>query len=200
MTKQWYVNVDKAFNKVCPLKKIKVKEEADWCDKDCGVPQQHYRSKYKRAHHRGRPSQADLKDLSILNRTLKNCIKHAKKTRFQEFVGKVETLPAIAKLSKILRARPSSKLGLVKKPDGSLCTSPEESLATMVREHFPRSAITDTPENPPPRSTKVKVEPVPWIKPNRTWAAINSFGPHNACGPDKLKPVVLQFADQFKDI
>jgi hypothetical protein len=76
--------------------------------------------------------------------------------------------------------------------DGSLCTSPEESLATMVREHFPGSVVTDTPASPPPRSTEVKVEPIPWITPDRTWAAINLFGPHNACGPDKLKPVVLQ--------
>jgi hypothetical protein len=60
-------------------------------------------------------------------------IKHAKKTRFKEYVREVETLPAMAKLSKILRAKPSSKLGLVKKPDGSLCTSPEESLSTIVR-------------------------------------------------------------------
>jgi hypothetical protein len=81
----------------------------------------------------------------------------------------------MAKLSKILRARPSSKLGLVKK---QLCTSPEESLAYMVQEHFPGSAITDTPGIPLPRSTKVKVEPIPWITPSRTWVPIYSFGPH----------------------
>jgi hypothetical protein len=74
MTRQWYDSVDKAFNKVCPLTKIKVKEGADWWDKDCEVAQQQYRSKYKRAHRRGHPSPADLKDLSILNRTLKNCM------------------------------------------------------------------------------------------------------------------------------
>jgi hypothetical protein len=50
MTRQWYDSVDKAFNKVCPLKKIKIKDEADWWDKDCEVAQQRYRSKYKRAH------------------------------------------------------------------------------------------------------------------------------------------------------
>jgi hypothetical protein len=62
----------------------------------------------------------------------------------------------------------------------------------MVREHFPGSVVTDTPASPPPRSTEVKVEPILWITPDRTWAAINSFGPHKACCPDKLKPVVLQ--------
>jgi hypothetical protein len=80
MTRQWYDSVDKAFNKVCPLKKIKVKDEADWWDEDCEVAQQWYRSKYKRAHRQGRPSPADLKDLIIHNRDLKNCIKHAKNT------------------------------------------------------------------------------------------------------------------------
>jgi hypothetical protein len=98
----------------------------------------------------------------------------------------------MAKLSKILRAKPSSKLGLVKKPDGSLCTSPGESLATMVREHGPESVVTNLQASPPPRGTAVKVEPILWITPERTWAAINLFGPHKACGPDKLRPVVLQ--------
>jgi hypothetical protein len=48
MTKQWYDSADKAFNKVCPLKKIKVKEEADWWDEDCEVAQQRYRSNYNK--------------------------------------------------------------------------------------------------------------------------------------------------------
>jgi hypothetical protein len=192
MTKQWYESVDKAVNKVCPLKKIRVKEEVDWSDKDCEVAQQRYRSKYKSAHQRGRPSPADLKELNIHNRDLKNCMKHAKKARFREYVREVDALPAIAKLPNILRAKPSSKLGLVKKPDGSLYTSPEESLATMVREHFPGSVVTDSHVYSPPRSTEIKVEPIPWITPDRIWAAINSFGPHQTCGPDKLKRVVLQ--------
>jgi hypothetical protein len=104
ITRQWYDSVDKAFNKVCPLNKIKIKDEADWWDKDGEVAQQRYRSKYKRAHHQGCPSPADLKDLNIHNKDLKKRIKHAKKTRFQEYVREVETLPAMAKLSKILRA------------------------------------------------------------------------------------------------
>jgi hypothetical protein len=83
-------------------------------------------------------------------------------------------------------------LGLVRKSDGSLSTLPEESLETMVREHFPGSIVTDNPTVPPQRNDEVLVKPVSWITLGRTWAAINSFGPHNACGPDKLKPVVLQ--------
>jgi hypothetical protein len=189
MTRQWYDSVDKAFNKVCPLKKIKIKKEADWWNKDCEVAQQRYQSKYKRAHQQGRPTPADLKDLNRYNKDLKNCIKHAKKTRFQEYVREVKTLPAMAKLSKILRAKPSSKL--VKKPDGSLCTSPEESLSTMVRKHFPGSVVTDSQASPPPRGTEVKVKPIPWITQEQTWAAINLFSPHKACGLNKLKPVVL---------
>jgi hypothetical protein len=105
MTRQWYDSVDKAFNKVCPTKKIKIKDEADWWDKDCEVAQQRYRSEYKRAHRQGRPSPPDLKDLNIHNRDLKNCIKHAKKTRFQEYVREVETLSAMAKLSKNLEGK-----------------------------------------------------------------------------------------------
>jgi hypothetical protein len=85
----------------------------------------------------------------------------------------------MAKLSKILRAKPSSKLGLVKKRE-------------LEREHFPGSVVTDSQASPPPRGTEVKVESIPWITPERTWEAINLFGPDKACGPNKLKLVVLQ--------
>jgi hypothetical protein len=56
----------------------------------------------------------------------------------------------------------------------------------MIWEHFPGSVVIDSQASPPPRGTEVKVDPIPWITPERTWAAINSFGPHKACGPDKL--------------
>jgi hypothetical protein len=98
----------------------------------------------------------------------------------------------MAKLSKILKSKSSNKLVLVRKPDGLLSTLPEMSLETMMSEHFPGSIVTDNPTVPPQRDDKVLVEPVSWITPQRTWAAINSFGPHKACGPNKLKPVVLQ--------
>jgi hypothetical protein len=138
-TSQWYASVDPAFKKVCPLKPIKVKEQSVWWNEDCEDARKRYQSMYKKAYRQGRPSPVDLKDLSALNRSLNNCIKEAKRTRFQEFVSEVETLPAMAKLSKILKSKPSNKLGLVRKPDGSLSTSPEESLETMVSEHFPGS-------------------------------------------------------------
>jgi hypothetical protein len=60
----------------------------------------------------------------------------------------------------------------------------------MVQKHFPGSVVKDSKVNPPPRCTEVMVEPILWITKERTWAVINLFGPHKACGPDKLKSVV----------
>jgi hypothetical protein len=51
-------------------------------------------------------------------------------------VSAVETLPEMAKLSKILRSQETNKLGLVRKQYGSISISPEESLKTMIEEHF----------------------------------------------------------------
>jgi hypothetical protein len=62
----------------------------------------------------------------------------------------------------------------------------------MVREHLPGIVVPDFQASPPPRGTEVKVNAISWITPERTWAAINLFGPHKACGPNRLKPVVLQ--------
>jgi hypothetical protein len=140
-TSQWYASVDPAFKKVCPLKPIKVKEHSDWWNEDCEDARKlkRYQAQYKKAHRQNRPTPEDLKKIRELNRTLKNSILLAKRTKFQEYVSEVETLPAMAKLSKILKSRPSNKLALVRKPDGLLSTSPEESLETMVGEHFPGS-------------------------------------------------------------
>jgi hypothetical protein len=107
-------------------------------------------------------------------------------------VSEVDTLPDMAKLSKILRSNEPNKSSLVRKQDGSLSISPEESLKTMVEEHFPGSSVTTEPVPSPPKGVKEEIEPIPWITPERTWMAINSFGPHKACGPGKLKPIVLQ--------
>jgi hypothetical protein len=98
----------------------------------------------------------------------------------------------MAKLSKILTSKAPNKLSLVRKQDGSLSISPEESLKTMVKEYFPGSSVTTEPDPSPPRDVEEEIEPIPWITPERTWIAINSFGPHKACGPDKLKSIVLQ--------
>jgi hypothetical protein len=191
-TDKWYNSVNIALYQVCKPSKLKIKNVADWWNEDCESAKRKYRNKEKRAYRRGRPSPADLTELRALNRSLKNCIKAAKKDRFQEFVSKVETLPEMAKLSKILRSKVTNKLGLVRKQDGSLTISPEESLKTMIEEHFPGSSGTTEPVLSPPKGIEKEIEPILWITPERSWMAINSFGPHKACGPDKLKPIVLQ--------
>jgi hypothetical protein len=180
-----------SFIEICPIIFVATTGYHHIHCKDCEDARKRYQSQYKKAHRQGCPTPEDLKKLRELNRTLKNSIILAKRTKFQEYVSEVETLPAMAKLSKILKSRPSNKLGLVRKPDGLLSTSPEESLETMVGEHFPGSIVTDTPTVPLQRGNEVLVDPVSWITTDRTWAAIISFGPHKACGPDKLKPVAL---------
>jgi hypothetical protein len=104
-TDRWYICVNMAFNQVCKPSKVKTKNVADWWNEDCESAKRKYRNKEKRAYRRGRPSPADLTELRALNRSLKNCIKAAKKDRFQEFVSEVDALPDMAKLSKILRSK-----------------------------------------------------------------------------------------------
>jgi hypothetical protein len=108
-TDRWYNSVNVAFDQVCKPSKVKINNVADWWNEDCESAKRKYRNKEKRAYRRSRPSPADLTLLRALNRSLKNCIKVAKKDRFQEFVSEVETLPEMAKLSKILS---NKKIGL----------------------------------------------------------------------------------------
>jgi hypothetical protein len=159
-----------------------IKNKNNWWSKDCESAKRKYQNKEKHADRRGKPSPADLIELRALNRYLKKCIKAAKKDKFQEFVSDVETLPDMAKPSKILRDKATNKLGLVRKQDGSLSISPEESMKTMIEEHFPGSSVTTETVLSPPKGVEEEIEPIPWITPERTQMAINSLGPHKACG------------------
>jgi hypothetical protein len=78
-TDRWYSGVNMAFNLVCKPSKVKTKDVADWVKEDCESAKRKYRIKEKQAYRRGRPSPADLTALRALNRSLKNCIKSAKK-------------------------------------------------------------------------------------------------------------------------
>jgi hypothetical protein len=190
-TDRWYSGVNLAFNLVCKPSRVKTKDVADWWNEDCESAKRKYQIQEKQADRRKRPSPADLTALRALNRSLKNCINSAKKERFQEFVREVETLPDMAKLSKILRSKAANKLGWSGSrmvPYAPLLRSPWR----LVEEHFPGSLVTTEPVPPPLRGVEKEIEPIPWITPERTWMAINPFCPHKACGPDKLKPIVLQ--------
>ena len=81
-----------------------------------------------------------------------------------------------------------------------MCLTPEESMATVVDEHFPDNR--DAPHvNILPRGTVTEVDTsdskADFMSDERVKEAIRTFGPHKAPGPDGFKPCVYQnFGDK----
>jgi hypothetical protein len=193
---KWYSPVLRAFNTVCPSTRIKVRDECYWWDNDCEKAKKEVhaadRHAHRNANNKQKPNGQDWAEFKKAGRAYKKTIWKAKEHNWHKYVSKVEKLPDMAKLSKVLQSKLVDKLGMVRKPDGSTCCSADETLEVMLREHFPGSTITEL-EAPDPEPTFERlIEPIPWITPSRIKEALHSFGPHKATGPDSLKPIVLQ--------
>jgi ribonuclease HI len=115
-------------------------------------------------------------------------------------VSESNTPQLMAKLNKIINTQPKYSIGLLKKADGSFTNSIEESIELVLKKSFPGST---------PYSKKVEeeleeisrlsnelglIESVEHkhISVRKIKEAISSTPAHKACGPDEIKPIVLQ--------
>ncbi|CAM6053892.1 unnamed protein product [Sphagnum tenellum] len=83
-------------------------------------------------------------------------------------------------------------MGLLRRCDGVLPTSPEESIDILLYEHFPGSVISEDTEFEDTQSDPNYWADYPWLSAEKIRIAIGQFSPHKTAGLDKLKPVVLQ--------
>ena len=115
----------------------------------------------------------------------------AKRAAWKEFTSSVDSVHDAAKLNKVLTSTTSQDVGLLRRRDGSMCTSSNDTIHVLLEEHFPRCEIgTEVPYSP--KNKKVHLKDYNWINPVIVRKAIAEFGPHKAPGPDGIKPIVLQ--------
>ncbi len=71
----------------------------------------------------------------------KSAIQVAKRSTWRNFCQEVEQAPDMAKLSKILKGRTCSELGMIKLPDGSFTANYGQVLEHMLQVHFPNCVV-----------------------------------------------------------
>ena len=110
----------------------------------------------------------------------------------------------MARLAKIMRYHPKFSLGMLRRSDGNMANSPEESLEILTSTSFPGSMEI---ENPEPLEAGPKFKPIsaPWRSLERIKMALGSFAPFKASGIDGIKPHALQhlpdnFLNNLKNI
>jgi hypothetical protein len=189
--------MDAALDAVAPITPYRPKKSIfSWWNSE----QQQLRKLTRRAHDYARrhPGDDNWQEYRTKRRKLKNKSLKARKKSWQQFTSDQVSPKQAAKLHKILQRQAYNKLGLIRRKDGSLTESQEESHAILMQEHFPGSMPSEpTTANFDPNETStclphpVLVESRRWINHSRVDLAFKQFGKHKCPGPDDYRPIVL---------
>ena len=191
-----YHHINRALDATCPERPRRVKHESLWWNEDCEKAKNNFKSIQRKVFKRTKksktpPTDEEWEEIKQARRAWTKTISKARKVAWRDFTSEINSIPEAAKVIKILTTGKPPEVGLLRKPNGEMCTSSEETLNVLLEEHFPRCEVgTELPYAPSTR--KVKIEQYNWITPKILKTAIQEFGPHKAAGPDGLKPIVLQ--------
>jgi len=183
-----------ALNQSHPLKTYRTKILAPkWWSSDLKIQ----RHKVKRAFSLFRKwrSQEDYDHLKASRKELSKAIKKAKRLDWQQFCSEASDPKKIALINRIVKARESHSLGLLRRDDGTMCQSPEESIKKLVDTHFPGSVDSTQLLNPDYIGLGdglAEPQTVDFITTDKVRESLRSFGDNKAPGPDGLKPLVLK--------
>ena len=126
-------------------------------------------------------------------------IKFSKREAWRAFCDKIKNPKELSKLNKIVQGVESHTIGLLKRPDDSFASTPQESIELLLSNHFPDCAPHD-----PKRAEKVtnrktissdECRSNLFFTVEKVREALAHFGPHKAAGPDGIPPLVLQKLD-----
>ena len=81
----------------------------------------------------------------MLETAYSRACRKAKRVSWKTFTTRVENAADMAKLNKILKKAPNHQIGMFKKDDRSMCTTPEETLDLVCDKNFPGSIPRKTP-------------------------------------------------------
>jgi hypothetical protein len=193
--------IDMALNAVSPITPYQPKKVMfSWWNTELAV----LRTQTRRAHDyaRRRPGDdARWQDYKTKQQKLKNESIKARTKSWRKFMADQVSPKQAARLHRIIQRKAYNKLSLLKRDDGSLTESPEESYQLLMQEHFPGSMPlqakdlcaadfypNETSASP---SHPVLVDGRSWINHTTVDLAFKQFGRHKCPGPDGYRPIVL---------
>ena len=131
-------------------------------------------------------------------------LRRAQDEPFRKFVSDTSTIEAMAKLNKILRSVPSKQVGMLKRPDGTMTTNPEQACDVLLSHCFKNSKEIPNSEDDSVLNfeneiaDKFVLEIIPWMSLDDIKTAIKTFNPTKASGPDAISPRMLRhIPDEF---
>ena len=183
----------RALDIACPERPRKNKKAAEWWNEDCEKAKNAFKTMQRKVfrHNRNKPTDEQWEQIKAARREWARTIRKARREAWRDFVSEINSVPEMAKLSKIVSATHCDAIGLVRKSDGTMSASSEESLGALMEEHFPRCEV-NTKLIKQASDNEEDMRYNPWINMKVVKAAIKEFGPHKAPGLDGIKPIVMQ--------
>ena len=124
---QLAANVRSAFNSGC-------KENYPWETPEVREAKAGIKHRLRQA--RNTKSDMDWSELRSHQAEYDRLRSHTTKTKSKEFCQTMESKSTPKRISSIIKSQKTTRLGTVRKPDGRLTESPEETLQVMVDTHF----------------------------------------------------------------
>ena len=180
--------VNAALDRCIPLQKLRMKTSKTWWNADLTKMQ----TELRELEAVRRRSEAHHFEYIERRRIYKKEIEKARCASWREFVSKTDSARATSDLLKILEADKQAKVSLLTH-EGMTATNPSESLDMLLQSAFPgyREQETEAAVEQDRCEAEEYENFLTYIDTNKVWAAIRSFGPRKAAGPDGWLPLVL---------
>ena len=118
-------------------------------------------------------------------------------SKFREFCSKLEAKSDSKRISSLIKNSKSTSLGTIRKSNGSLTESPEETLKVMTEVHFDEQRDPSPGHEQPPANPQNVEQETEWdlehiFSENRVRRALKEFSPLTAAGPDGTRPIMFR--------
>ena len=188
-------NIIEAYNSASPEMYVSNKVKAPpWETKQVREANAGIRCRLRQA--RTTRADKDWSELRSHQAEYNRLVGRTKKQKFREFCMKLEAKSNSKRISAIIKENKTARLNSVRKPDGTLTETPEETLNVMTDTHFnvhrqPSVSQVDSTSGEPATSNS-DWSPNDIFSPRRVERALMEFDGLTAAGPDGIRPVMLQ--------
>jgi ribonuclease HI len=191
--------ISDSYHSACGLQYVSSKlRRPPWETKEVAEAKKELRHRLRKA--RNTKSDKDWSELRSHQSQYKKLIKGTKTSSWQDFCKDLNPKTSSKKIAAIIKNNKTTKLGAVRKTDGTLTEGPEETLEVLSKAHFKDGTLIGSPGANPnttatpyvPSAEETKWDPDIIFSERRAGKAISYFDPLSAAGPDGIRPIMLQ--------
>lgn len=188
--------VTKALDEQIPLKPVKIRPKwLNWWTSTLEGAKRKLCKVYRLVKGHS-PSQFIIHSYQSLLREFKQMVRKAKRESWKKFTESTESTSELARLAKIIRYHPKHTIGLLRRENGTMTSTPEQTLELLTNSTFPGSVQVNPDSGTTYTLAQMRKftpkEAEHWLSTDMVREAFSDFGPLKAAGPDGIKPILLK--------